>query len=133
MFWTILVKLYQDWKCHQITYWQIIGRHLPVTAADCYGLEKIAASNNWMFLHPIFMVSRHEDHHSIMNFHVPILKMVTLYTTCSGELNSYRNISRLLHLSDPYHVTTLSYNLGPEGVPKFRILILLLAIIQDEK
>ena len=40
---------------------------------------------------------------------------------------------RLLHLSDLDLSTTMSYNFGPDGVPKSQNNLLLLAIFQAEK
>ena len=65
-----------------------------------------------------YMVSWRKDQHSIMNFAVPFLKMLTLYS--SGELNFYQKFMP----SFAVHQILILLPL--------RILILLLAIIQDE-
>ena len=48
--------------------WLIIGLHLPVTPAVCYGLVKIAASNYWMFLYPIVGCIQPLDYIQLLEF-----------------------------------------------------------------
>ena len=65
------------------------------------------------------MVIRRQEQHSIMNFAVPFLKMLTLYMLWRARV-LVEIFYRLLSSSDLDLVTIKSKNLGTEGVPKIQ-------------